>query len=93
MGESRTLFLLETALIVLMVIGFALITQQWSFGLYRIGMLTVICATIANIGVGNVPRDARGWRAVRIFCILMAVVALVFGLGIVLVPYLAQLGR
>jgi hypothetical protein len=93
MGDSRTLFVLETTLIVLMLIGFAMIAQQWSFGLYRVGMLTVIFATIANIGVGNVPRSSRGWRAFRNFCILMAVVAVVVLLGIVLVPYLALLGR
>ncbi len=76
-----------------MVLGFLLITQQWSFGLYRIGLLTVIGATILNIAVSNVPRAARGWRALRAIIIILAVTGGVFGLGILLVPYLAELGQ
>lgn len=91
--ESRFLARAETALIVLMLLGFVLITQQWSFGLYQIGLLTVIGATILNIAVTNVPRASHGWGILRASVIILAVVAAVFGLGIVLVPYLAMLGQ
>ena len=91
--ESRILARAETTLIILMIVGFVLITQQWSFSLYQLGLLVVICATILNIAVSNVPKSARGWGILRGLLIILAVVAGVFALGIWLVPYLAQLGQ
>jgi len=91
--EGRLLPRVELGLIVLMVVGFVLIAQQWSFVLYQLGLLIVIGATILNIAVGNVPRSTRGWRAFRAVVIILAVTAAVFVIGILLVPYLAQLGQ
>ena len=91
--ESRILARAEATLILLMMAGFMLIIQQWSFDLYRVGLMTVIAATILNIAVSNVPRSARGWGILRSVIIILAITAAVFGLGIVLVPYLATLGQ
>lgn len=91
--ESRVLGRIETSLIFLMLLGFALITQPWNFTLYQYGVLTVIGATILNIAVGNVPKAARGWRAARAIVLILAITAAVFGIGILMVPYLAQLGQ
>jgi hypothetical protein len=91
--ESRLLPRVELLLIVLMMAGFALIAQQWSFSLYQIGLLTVIFAAILNIAVGNVPRAARGWRALGAVIIILGVTAAVVVVGIFLVPYLSRLGR
>lgn len=82
----------ELALILIMVLGFLLIVQQWSFGLYQIGLLTVVTATLLNIAVGNLPRGAGLWQALRLTVLLLAIIALVFAAGILLVPYLARLG-
>ena len=90
---SRLLARAETTLIILMIAGFLLIAQQWVFALYRLGLLVVICATILNIAVSNVPKSARGLSAARDLVIILAVVATVFFLGIALVPYLARLGQ
>jgi hypothetical protein len=84
---------IELLLILLMMAGFVLIAQQWSFALYQLGLLTVIGATILNIAVGNVPRTAQGWRALRSVVVILAVTAAVFVIGILLVPYLAELGQ
>lgn len=91
--ESRFLARTEAGLILLMVLGFILIAQQWSFDLYQAGLLTVIGATILNIAVSNVPRAARGWRILRFVVMFLAITAAVFGVGILLVPYLATLGQ
>ncbi len=91
--ESRFLARAETTLILLMMAGFLLIMQQWSFALYRAGLLTVIGATLLNIAVTNVPRRARGWGILRALILILAITAAVFGLGIALVPYLAMLGQ
>jgi len=91
--QGRLLARIEFALIILMMLGFVLITQQWSFPLYQLGLLVVIGATILNIAVGNVPRAARGWRAFRAVVIILGVTAAVFVIGILLVPTLARLGQ
>jgi hypothetical protein len=91
--ESGILPRIELLLIVLMMAGFALIAQQWSFSLYQLGLLTVIFAAILNIAVGNVPRAARGWRAFGAVSIILGVTAAVVVIGILLVPYLSRLGR
>ena len=91
--EGRLLPRVELLLIVLMMAGCVLIAQQWSFTLYQLGLLTVVCATILNIAVGNVPHAARGWRAFRAVVVILAVTAAVFVIGILLVPYLAALGQ
>jgi hypothetical protein len=82
----------ELALILAMGLGFLLIVQQWSFAAYRLGLLTVMVATILNIAVGNLPRSAGLGRALRLTIVLLGVVASVFVAGILLVPYLARLG-
>ena len=82
----------ELALILVMGAGFLLIVQQWSFALYQIGLLTVMAATILNIAVGNLPRGAAPWRALRLTLLLLSIVAGVFIAGILLVPSLARLG-
>ena len=91
--EGRLLARLETGLIALMLAGFVLITQQWSFVLYQAGLVTVVIATILNIAVSNVPHAANGWRAVGFIAVILAVVAGIFWIGILLVPALANLGQ
>ncbi len=82
----------ELTLILVMGAGFLLIVQQWSFALYQTGLLTVMAATILNIAVGNLPRAAAPWRALRLTLLLLSIVAGVFIAGILLVPSLARLG-
>ena len=89
---SRLLGRVETALIMLMVVGFVLIAQTFSFQVYRLGLLTVVVATLLNIAVGNVPHAARNWRAVRFFVINLLITGAVFWVGIPLVPFLSRVG-
>jgi hypothetical protein len=82
----------EAVLILVMVLGFLLIVQQWNFRVFQVGLLTVMAATVLNIAVGNLPRGAGPVRALALTLFILAIVAAVFGAGIALVPYLAQLG-
>jgi len=91
--QERLLLQVELALIILMMLGCVLIGQQWNFILYQAGLIAVIGATILSIAVGNVPRAARGWRAIGAIAIILAVTAALFIIGILLVPYLARLGQ
>jgi hypothetical protein len=83
----------ELALILIMGVGFLLIVQAWSFPLYQLGLVTVMAATILNIAVGNLPRAASPGRALLLTLSILVLVVVVFGAGILLVPYLATLGR
>jgi hypothetical protein len=82
----------ELVLILVMAAGFLLIVQQWSFAAYQFGLLTVMAATVLNIAVGNLPRNAGPARALGLTVFIVGIVAAVFAAGIFLVPYLAQLG-
>lgn len=82
----------ELVLIVVMVAGFLLIAQQMSFEAYQVGLLTVMAATLLNIAVGNLPRNAAPLRAVGLTLFILAIVAGVLAAGILLVPYLARMG-
>lgn len=84
---------LELALIVAMCAGFVLIVQQWSFAAFQIGLLMVMAATILNIAVGNLPRQASAGRAAILTLGVLALTVAVFAAGILLVPYLATLGQ
>jgi hypothetical protein len=82
----------EIVLIVAMIVGFALILQRTSLLVYQIGMGIVVASTLLEIAVGNVPKDASFWRSLRLIAIFLAITAIVFGVGILLVPYLTGLG-
>jgi len=84
---------LEVGLLCLLGLGFLMVLQIWFFPLYHYGLLLVIAATLLNIAVGNLPRNASPARAFILTIVLLAVVALVFAIGILLVPTLAQLGQ
>jgi len=83
----------EAALIIILCLGFLLIIQQWNFPLYQFGLEVVMAGTILNIAVGNLPRNAGPVRALVLTLLILALVVAVFAAGILLVPYLAMLGR
>ena len=90
---SRLIARTELTLICLIAAGFVLIAQQSAFGLYQVGLVTVIGSTLLHIAVGNLPRDAGIGRTLLWTLFILAMVAAVFVVGIWLVPILAQLGR
>jgi hypothetical protein len=83
---------LQLVLIVLLILSGVLIVQQWSLQIYQIGLVLLVATTLLQIGAGNIPPDAGVGRSLGILIISLTIVALVFGLGIVLVPYLVGLG-
>ncbi|WP_284946902.1 hypothetical protein [Acidisoma cladoniae] len=83
----------EIVLLCVLGIGFLLVLQTWAFPLYRVGIIIIMGATLLNIAVGNLSRDAGPWRALLMTVVLLAVVAVVFAIGILLVPTLSQMGQ
>ena len=84
---------LERGLILVLLTAIALIAQPFDIRLYRTGLLILVAATLLQIAVGNLPKDAPPGRALLRIAAILGVVAAVFALGIALTPFLAQLGR
>ncbi|CAN5903107.1 hypothetical protein BH24DEI2_BH24DEI2_08740 [soil metagenome] len=99
---SRT----QAALVWIMLASFALLTQQLTnfvevggvevdvgLRLYQAGLVTLFVSSILQIAFGNLPPGANFGKSLRLLSIALGVVAAVFGTGILLVPFLTQLGR
>lgn len=84
---------LETTLIVGLVIGILLIAQRYNLTLYKVGLSVLVVSTLLQIAVGNLKKDASTGRSLLFIVKVLGVVAVVFGVGILLVPYFSQLGR
>ena len=83
---------LQLTLLVLMIVGFILIGQTVSMATYQVGLSLLTAAALVQMVVGNIPPEAGWWRTLKLTAIGLVIIAAVFALGIVLVPYLAQLG-
>ena len=74
----------------LMFIG---IGQRFSFGVYQIAIVIMILAGLSQIAIGNVPPTASRAHFFKFLAIFAAVIVVIFGFSIWVVPYLVQLGR
>ncbi|UCF91634.1 MAG: hypothetical protein JSW39_25735 [Desulfobacterales bacterium] len=84
---------MQAILVVLLIASFALITQQYSKTLYRIGFILLVASTFVQIVFGNLPPEADFKRSMKLVGLVFGIVIVVFGLGILLAPYLVNLGR
>lgn len=85
--------MMQAILIVLLLLSFVLITQQYSRTLYRVGFVLLAASTFVQIVFGNVPPTANFRRSIRFLAIGLAIIVTVFALGIIIAPYLVDLGR
>jgi hypothetical protein len=76
-----------------MVLAFLLIAQNLSADVYHYGLLLLIGASLLQVVAGNIPPQAGFISTLVRLLIGLAIVATVFLGGILLVPYLAQLGQ
>ena len=53
----------------------------------------LVVSTLLQIAVGNLRKDASAGRSLVFIATVLGVVAAIFGVVILLVPYFAQLGR
>jgi len=84
---------LETIMIVALAAGILLIAQRYSLMLYKVGLSILVVATLLQIAVGNLRKDASVARSLAFIAMVLAIIAAVFAIGILLVPYFSQLGR
>ncbi|KQT52008.1 hypothetical protein ASG43_20745 [Aureimonas sp. Leaf454] len=84
---------LETTLIVGLVAGILLIAQRYNLTLYKAGLTILVLSTLLQIAVGNLRKDASVGRSIAFVAMVLGIIAIVFCVGILLVPYFSQLGR
>ena len=83
----------QATLIVLMLISFILMVQRLSINLYRLGLLMLFISGFAQFAFGNISSTANFKQSIKFLVLVWAIIAAVFGLGIILVPYLVNLGQ
>jgi hypothetical protein len=76
-----------------MILAFLLIAQNQSVDVYQYGLLLLIGFSLLQVVAGNIPPQTRVVGTLIRLLLGLVIVAAVFGIGIVLVPYLAELGR
>jgi hypothetical protein len=84
---------LETIMILALAAGILLIAQRYSLMLYKVGLSILVVATLLQIAVGNLRKDASVGRSLAFIAMVLVIIAAVFTIGILLVPYFSQLGR
>ncbi|NIN00761.1 MAG: hypothetical protein GTO24_22570 [candidate division Zixibacteria bacterium] len=94
-SHSRKPFatVMQATLVILLLLSFALITQQRSRILYQMGFVLLAASTFVQIVFGNVPPTADFKRSMKILGIGLSIIATIFVLGIVIAPHLVNLGR
>jgi hypothetical protein len=84
---------LQIVLLAGMILAFLLIAQNQSVDVYQYGLLLLIGFSLLQVVAGNIPPHTRVVGTLIRLLLGLVIVAAVFGIGIVLVPYLAELGR
>ena len=83
----------QALVIILLILAFVAVAQQFSFVVYQWGFVFLILVTISQIAVGNM-RPGGQWRdIIRSMGITVGTVVLLTVLGIIVAPYLVLMGR
>ncbi len=84
---------MHLALVILLLVSFGLITQQHSRSLYQLGFVLLVASTFVQIVFGNVPPSANFKRSMKFLGVGLIIITAVFALGIIITPFLVNLGR
>ncbi|MBZ0278518.1 MAG: hypothetical protein K8I60_20390 [Anaerolineae bacterium] len=83
----------KTALILLLLLSFVLITQQSSKAIYQIGMLLLIIFTLLQIAFGNIPSSANFKQTLLYLGIAAVIIGGLVFFSIAIAPTMIRLGR
>lgn len=92
-SERPFAYKVQAVLIVGLLLSFLLLMQSASLFLYKLGLLTLIIATLIQIPFGNIPPEADAKKTIRLFARMVLVVIAIFGVGILIAPILVNMGR
>jgi 1,4-dihydroxy-2-naphthoate octaprenyltransferase len=84
---------MQSIIIVAMLVCFVLIGQKASAVLYSVGLSAIIIITLCNMAFSNMRPDLNFKDAMIAFVRIMAIVAIIFVLGILLAPVLINMGK
>jgi hypothetical protein len=83
----------EITLMAAMLAGILMIAQRFSVDIFQWGLRLLVGATLLQVTVGNLPKEASAGRSLVLIALGLLIIAAVFLAGISLVPVLSQLGR
>jgi len=83
----------ERVLIGGMLVGIVLLMQRFSLDLYKAGLSVLVVSTLLQIAVGNIPKAGGVAASLVRILVIVAVIAVIFAIGVLLVPTLSRLGR
>lgn len=83
----------ERVLIVGMLAGIVLMMQRANLLLFQAGLAVMVVSTLLQIAVGNIPKTGGVVGSLLRILLILGIVALIFAIGIGLVPTLSRLGR
>ena len=83
----------QGVLVVLMLLSFFLIGQNWSLTIYQVGLLLLIASALVQNAFGNIDPGSTFRQSIKTILITLAVILILFGGGILLTPYLVKIGR
>ncbi len=83
----------ERVLIGGMLVGIVLLMQRFSLDLYKAGLSVLVVSTLLQIAVGNIPKAGGVAASLVRILVIVAVIAVIFAIGVLVVPTLSRLGR
>jgi len=83
----------ERVLIGGMLVGIVLLMQRFSLDMYKAGLSVLVVSTLLQIAVGNIPKAGGVAASLVRILVIVAVIAVIFAIGVLLVPTLSRLGR
>ncbi len=83
----------QQVLIVVMVVGMALLVQQWSKSLYQLGLPLLVVSAFLQIAFGNIPPTAGVRRSLVLLAMTWVIVGVLVYVSVQIVPGLTQIGK
>lgn len=84
--------IIQFSLIILMLVCFLMIAQQYDRDFYRVGVTGLIFFTLLQIGLGNISPEASLKKTLVGTVVTIVILACIVWLSISLVPWLINLG-
>ncbi len=86
-------FRFQQILIILLILSFILIGQKYSILVYKFGIILLIISTLIQIPFGNIKPDSSFKSSMVSFSKMFLVIIIIFVVGIIIAPYLINMGR
>ena len=95
MTNQRRYFasVMQAVMIILLILSLLLIAQQASRRIYQAGIVLLVVSTFLQIGFGNIPSNATFGKSMKLLGIALAIIAMMFVIGIFFAPFFIKFTR